>query len=108
MKKIEAADDEAGQKSDDGAPEQKQQNPEQSSRLGSLRKQIEPHTDERDSDGDERQQPDQTIENHREQCARLFVWCLFEQKIALYNIAAGSTRQKLIVKHSNQRQTGNA
>ena len=73
MKEIEAADDEAGQKCGDRATEQKQQNPEQSSRLGSLRKQTEPQTHERDGDGNERDQSDQAIENHREQCARLFV-----------------------------------
>src|SRR6266404_6673862 len=99
MKKIEAANDEAGQKCGDRATEQKQQNPKQSSCLRSLRKQIEPQADERDSDGNERDQSDQTIENHREQCARLFVRCLFKQKIALDNVATGAPRQKLIVEH---------
>src|SRR6266550_4594463 len=106
VKQVEPADDEAGEESRDRGAQQKQQNPEQPSRLRAFRQYIEAQTDEGDRNGDERYQTDKPVENHREQSARLFVPCFLEQKIALNNIAAGSAGQKLIIKHADKKQSG--
>src|SRR5437016_5867524 len=105
VKQVEPADDEAGEESRDRGAQEKQQNPEQPSRLRTLGQYIEPQTDQGDGNGDERYQTDKPVENHREQSARFFVRCLFEQEIALDNIAAGSTGQKLIIKHSYKKKS---
>src|SRR5438552_563734 len=107
MKEIKAADDEAGEESRDRAAQEKQQNPEQPSRLRTLGQYIEAQTDQGDGNGDERYQTDKPVENHREQSARFFVRCLFEQEIALDNIAASSAGQKLSINHSAKKQSGN-
>src|SRR5438876_1992732 len=106
MKEIKAADDEAGEESRDRAAQEKQQNPEQPSRLRTLGQYIEAQTDEGDSNGDECHQTDEPVEDHREQRARFFIRCLLEQEIALNNIAAGAAWQKLIVKHPDKKQSG--
>src|SRR5260370_278734 len=70
--------------------------------------QIETKSYERDRDRDQSDKSDQTIENHREQRARLVIRRFLEQEIALNNIAPRAAGQKLVVKHSDQKQPGQA
>src|SRR5882762_10493433 len=70
--------------------------------------QIETKRYEGDCDGDQRNKADQAIKDDREQRARFVVRSFLEQKIALNNVSARATGKKLIVKHSNQEQSGQA
>jgi len=72
VKQVEPADDEAGEESRDRGAQEKQQNPEQPSRLRTLGQYIKAQTDQGDGNGDERYQTDKPVENHREQSARFF------------------------------------
>ena len=105
MKQIKAADDESGYQGQDRCAEKKEQYPKQLSRLGVWREII-AQTDQSYGDRDQRNKTDETVEHDREQGARFFVRGFLEQKIALNDIAAGATRQKLIVKHTDQKQPG--
>src|SRR5437879_7153395 len=74
----------------------------------SSRQKIEAQIDEGDGKGDESNQTDDRVEDYGEQSARFFIRRLFKQKIAFDNIAAGSAGQKLIVKHADKKQSGDA
>src|SRR6267143_6236738 len=106
MKKIEPTYNEARDQCRDRNPEHKEQEPEQISRFRRSREQIEPQTDQCHRDRHQRDQSDQPIENHGQQRAGLVLGGFFEQQVALNNIAAGAPGQELVVKHANQKKTG--
>src|SRR3982751_49932 len=106
MEKVEAADDETREQASDRNAEKEEQNPKQTPRILGLREEIETQTDQRDGNGDECHQSNEPVENHRQQGSCFFIRRFFEQQIAFNDIPAGSTWQKLIVKHSNQKQAG--
>src|SRR5262249_8997062 len=47
---------------------------------------------------------DKSIEHHSKQCARFFIRRFLQQIITLHDIASGAAGEKLVVKHSNEKQ----
>src|SRR4051794_33120582 len=107
MKKIESTDDKTGEETRDGGAQKDKKNPEKLACLCRLREKIKPQTYQSDRDNDERDEPNQTIENDRQKSARLLVR-FFKEEIAFDDIASRSSWQELVVKHSNQEQTGHS
>src|SRR5437764_15115321 len=70
--------------------------------------QIKTKSYKRDRDGDQRNQANQSIEDNGEQGACFVIRSFLEQEIALNNIAACFAGAKLIVKHPDQKQAGEA
>ncbi len=106
MKQIEATDNEARDQGRDRNPEDKEQEPKQIPRFVRSREQIEPQTHQCHRDRHQRDQSDQPIEHNCEQRAGLVLGGFFQQQVALNNIPTGAAGQKLIVKHADQKKTG--
>src|SRR6266498_238645 len=108
MEQVKSADYKSGYQCQDRCTEKKEQQPKQISCFGSLRQKIVTQADERDSNGDQGNQTNETIKHDGEQCARFFVRRFLEQVIAFHDIAAGASRKKLVVKHADTEQTREA
>src|SRR4026208_785596 len=108
MEQVKSADYKSGYQRQDGCAEKKKQKPKQVSRLSSLRKKVISQYDEGDGNSDQRNKPNETIKHDGKQCPRFFIRRFLEQVITFYDIAAGASRKKLVVKHANKEQTREA
>src|SRR5262249_20483634 len=67
VKQVESANQKARNEACDRNAQKNKEDPKISTGLAGLGKQLEPHADERDSDGDECDEADKTIEDNGEQ-----------------------------------------
>ena len=73
-----------------------------------MREKIETQADQHAGNRDQRDEPNDAVKQHREQCAKFFRRRFLEQEVALDDVAAGAAGQELIVKHSNKKKAGYA
>src|SRR5215470_4720588 len=102
MEQVKSANYKSGHQRQDRCSKEKEQQPEQISRLGSLREKIIAQSDEHDGNGDQRDKTNETIKHDGKQCARFLVRRFLEQVIAFHDVAARASREKLVVKHPDE------
>ena len=108
MKKIETADDEAREQEENGAAKNNEKTNEQLPCLWSLGEKIVTQADQHAGNRDQRDEPNDAVKQHREQCAKFFRRRFLEQEVRLDDVASSAAGQELIVKHSNKKKAGYA
>src|SRR5262249_8669683 len=88
------------------AAEDGEQDRDEHAGLRQLSEPLKTERDEQSGDADDCDEPNDAVENDGQECAGGFSRRFFEQEIALHDIATGSARKKLIVKHSDQKKSG--
>src|SRR4029453_2397697 len=101
MEQIKSADYKSAEQGQDRCAEKEEQKPKQISRLVGLREKIIAQPDGRGGDGNQRNQGYKSVEHCREQCAGFLIRRFLDQVIAFDDVAAGTSGEKLVVKHPN-------